>query len=147
MTKQELRDYYAGLGWEVPEPTIIDSEGTRSNWQKVSNVEGKVKYDVPVVSPDNKFGTAQVVVTDDGGAGETAVAEGFWKDQPATFNDELRTFLDSKEGGQVYAIVTNEIFVADEAAEVTAYQGASTVSPKRYIVKKRNDTFDFKEVI
>lgn len=139
MTKEELRTQYITDGWEV-QPV--------ANWTPVSAVEGLIKYDVNVVSPDNKFFTAQVVVKDDGGVSENAVPEGQWKNQTPSFAEALRTFLDTREVGSVFAIAVSQIREADEVAEAEVYtNSASDVVKDTYVVKRRNDTFDFKKLV
>ena len=135
MTKSELRQSYVNEGWEV-QPV--------AQWAKVSEVEGKAKYDVNAVSPDNRFGTAQVVVTDDGGASETAVAEGFWKEASSTFDAEVRGYVSSLEGGPVFAVAVTEVYSGDEIAEAKAYMDDGTVN--NYVVKRRSGTFSFKQL-
>jgi hypothetical protein len=136
MNKAELRDSYVAKGWEV-QPV--------ADWRQVSSVEGKVKYDVNVVSPKEDFATAQVVVVDDGGAGETAVADGVWKDKEPTFDTRLRDHLATLEAGPVFAVAVVETYGADSVAECKAYMNDGSV--KDYVVKERNDTFDHKELI
>ena len=132
MTKEELRTHYTGLGWEV-QPV--------QNWLLVSSVEGKHKYDVNVASPDNKFGTAQVVVTDDGGANEEAVAEGFWKEAATSFTEALRTHARSfEDAAAVFAVKLGDVSEADEVGDVTVYKTDGSI--EKYVVKRRNDTFE-----
>jgi len=155
MTKEELRTEYVNKGWEVqpvdvfetrPDPDGGTIEVRTGGWNKVSDIEGKVKYDVNAVSPDNEFVTAQVVVTDDGGAGETAVALGAWKDRTPDFGGRLRTYLATVEqAAAVFAIAVINQFNADSVAECKAYMADGSV--KTYAVKERNDTFDHKELI
>lgn len=134
MTKEQLRTSYVDKGWEV-QPV--------SDWTLVSSIEGKEKYDVNAVSPENKFGTAQVVVKD----GE-ATALGFWVDAPTTFAVDLRAFIDTMEAGTIFAISVTEIKEADEIAEVKAYkESGSDVTVDSYVVKRRNDTFSFKKIV
>lgn len=132
MNKEQLRDSYVAQGWEV-EPV--------ANWTLVSNIEGKHKYDVNVVSPDNKFFTAQVVVINDGIAGEEATPLGALEPQIETFGEGLRAFLDTKEGGQVFAIGVTKVYDEDAVAEVKAFMVDNTT--QNYVVKKRNDVFTF----
>jgi len=134
-TKSELRGTYVAAGWEVQQV---------QNWLLVSEVEGKRLYDVNVVSPEDKWGTAQVVVVDDGGAGETATAAGFWADQPSTFDADIRSYARGLEGNAVgattiFAITVTQVFAADEVALATAYMADGTHSS--YVVKRRADTF------
>lgn len=152
MTKEELRADYISKGWTV-DPIFItisgpDGDVQQPNWKVVSNVDGVVKYDVNVISPENRFGTAQVVVTDDNGAGESAVADGFWVDkvQPITFEGELKTYLETIEASaQVFAVAVTLANTTDEIAECKAYMEDGSV--KNYVVKRRNDTFTHKELI
>lgn len=133
MNKEALRTEFINKGWEV-QPV--------ADWTTVSVIEGKTKYDVNAVSPENVFGTAQVVEDANG-----AVADGFWKDK-VDFTTDLRAFLDSKEAGAVYAISATEIKEADEVAEVKVYSGVTGgVEVATYVVKRRNDTFDFKKIV
>lgn len=136
MTKSELRQSYVNEGWEV-QPV--------AQWVKVSEVEGKAKYDVNAVSPDNKFGTAQVVVTDDGGAGETAVAEGFWKEASPNFDAEVRSYVSGLEGNGVFAVAVAQVYAGDEIAEAKAYMDDGTVG--EYVVKRRQGAFSFAQLV
>lgn len=135
MTKEELRTNYINQGWEVQ--PIAD-------WILVSFVEGKVKYDVNVVSPENRFGTVQVVVVDNEGVNEEATAEGFWKEIATPFRDEVRTFLDTKEVGTVFAVAITNVFEEDLIAEAKAY--LTDFSTKNYVIKKRDDVLSFQEI-
>lgn len=136
MNKSDLRQSYIGAGWEV-QPV--------AQWVKVSEVGGKTKYDVNAVSPDNVFGTAQVVVTDDGGASESAVAEGFWKEVSATFDAEVRGYVSSLEGGTVFAVAVTEVYSGDEIAEAKAYMDDGMVN--NYVVKRRSGAFSFTQLV
>ena len=133
MNKSELRQSYVDAGWEV-QPV--------ANWILVSQVGSKVKYDVNAASPDNSFGTAQVVVIDDGGAGETAVAAGFWADSPVGFGAAVRDYARGLEGGTVFAVEVTNVNEADEVATAKAYSDIGAVS--EYVVKRRAGTFSFK---
>ena len=135
-TKAELRQSYIDAGWEV-EPV--------AKWRNAGSVGNKTKYDVHVFSPENKKGDAQVVVTDDGGQSESAVAEGFWKDTPSTFDADVREYASGLEGGQVFAVAITQVFAADEVAEARAYM--SDGSTKQYVVKRRSGSFSFKELV
>jgi hypothetical protein len=136
MTKNELRQSYVDAGWTVQ---------AVAQWLLVSEVGGKRKYDVNAVSPENKFGTAQVVVDDDNGAGETAVAQGFWVDQGETFSQAVRDYARTLEGGSVFAITVEDISEQDEVAEALAYMDDG--SKVRYAAKRRGGTFSVVELI
>jgi len=139
MTKDELRTQYVGQGWTV-QPT--------ASWIKTSDVDGKLKYDVNVVSPDNIFGTAQVIVTGDGTSSEAASAWGMLKAPAATFDQDLRAFLDSKEGGAVYCIAVTNSKPSDEVATVVTYETVTGgVSAKNYVVKRRAGVFAFQPLV
>lgn len=133
MTKDELRTSYVDLGWEV-QPV--------ASWGVVSVVEGKTKYDVNVVSPDNKFGTAQIVED-----GTGAVAEGFWKEAVVdTFTSRLRTYLDTIEDlATVFAVAVTDTKEADSVATCIAYMEDG--SAKNYVVKERADVFTHVELV
>jgi hypothetical protein len=130
MNKTQLRDDYISNGWEV-QPV--------ANWRLVSSVEGKNKYDINAVSPDNKFGTAQCVVTDDGGPSEEAIPLGFWVTPETSFNAALRTYLDTLETGDVFATAATQVFADAEVAEVNGYKTDGSVA--KYCVKRRSGTF------
>jgi CxxC motif-containing protein len=133
MTQEELRTEYIGRGYTV-EPV--------ETWILVSKVDGVEKYDVNVITPDNRFVTAQVVVRD----GE-AEATGVWKEveMPESFEQRLRVYIRTLEGGTVFAIALDEVKEADSVATATAYM--SDGSKKRYVVKERDNTFSNKELI
>lgn len=130
MTKTELRTTYVGNGWTV-QPV--------AEWSLVSSVDGVVKYDANVVSPDNVFGTAQVVVTDDGGGGEDATPLGFWVDADESFDAAVRSYAQTLEGGSLFAVAVTQTYPADEVALATAYMTDGTAT--EYVVKRRSDTF------
>ena len=137
MNKETLRTHYVELGWEV-QPV--------ANWRLVSQVEGKSKYDVNAVSPANVFGTAQVVVTDDNGANEEAVAEGFWKDKTESFTEALRTqALTYEAAASIFAVKLGEVSEADEVGEVVVYNEDG--SKATYVVKRRDGTFSHKALV
>ena len=139
MNKETLRTSYIDKGWEV-QPV--------ADWRLVSAVEGKVKYDVNVASPEDKFGTVQVVVLEDGKVGESSTAGGFWKDAVSDFGSDLRAFLTGKEKGSVYAISVSSTKEQDEVAEVKVYTTVTGgVEVSTYVVKRRADVFDFKQII
>lgn len=132
MTYDALLADYETKGWKID----------RGSATIVSDVGGVIKYDINVVSPDNQFGTAQVVVKN----GE-AYATGFWQERTdTTFAERLNTYVRSMETGDVFAITVEQIYTADSAAVVTAYQGTATVTATKFIVKERADTFSFKPV-
>lgn len=132
MNKEELRDSYIAKGWEV-QPV--------ANWLKVSEVEGKAKYDVNAVSPDNVFGTAQVVEQNG-----IATAEGFWKDKADSFEGRLRTYLDTIEANaSIFAISTKTLSARDSVAVCIAYKEDGTLS--EYVVKERDNTFSFNQLV
>ena len=133
MNKTELRQSFVDLGWEV-EPV--------AGWIKVSEVQGKSKYDVNAVSPEDAFGTAQVVVVDDSGAGESATAAGFWVAPSTTFHEETRAFASGLEGGTVFAVAVTDVNAADEIALATAYMSDGAVN--NYVIKRRSNAFSFK---
>jgi hypothetical protein len=135
MNKSELRQSFVDDGWTVQ---------AVANWQLVSNVEGVVKYDANYVSPDNRFGTAQVIVTNDGVAGETAVASGAFVTPEVTFDAAVRDYVTSLEGVTVanvviFAVAVTKTFPQDEIALATAYKADG--SQANYVVKRRNGTF------
>ena len=134
MTKEELRTEYVANGWEVQQ---VD------DWTMVGEIEGKKKYDVNVVSPDDHFGAVQVIESNDG----SAVARGGWEKQKTDFNTDLRVWLSSKEEGSVLGIVVEKAYITDEAAIVLVFKGTTTVTEKRYIVIRREGTFSFKEIV
>ena len=133
MTKETLRTSYTDLGWEV-QPV--------ANWTVVSLIEGKTKYDVNVVSPENVFGTAQVVEDSSG-----AVAEGMWKvDAVDTFKTRLRTFLDTIEVvATVFAVSVTDTKEEDGVATCTVYMEDGSL--KNYVIKERTGTFSYIELI
>ena len=132
MTKEELRQSYVDLGWEV---------APVAQWLLVSKVEGKEKYDVNCVSPTNAFGTAQVVVDANG-----AVAEGFWKESDESFTEALRTEARSYEAGAtIFAVTIGEVKEADEVGEVTVYKEDG--SKETYVVKRRGGTFSHVAIV
>lgn len=140
MNKSELRNSYVVAGWAVE---------AVAQWTKVSDIGGKAKYDVNVVSPGNDFFTAQVVVTDDGGPAENALAIGRWEARTPTFVDDLRTFLRGREDAiaSVYAIAVKDVYEADEIAVVIVYStGAGNVTAADYVVKRRSGAFDFQPI-
>ena len=137
-TKAELRAAYIADGWQVA--AVVD-------WARMSAVGavGPVIYDVPVFTPgaNGVYKTAQVYVTDDGGAGEEAEARGAMVVAGATFDAELRTYLDTLEGNSsIFAISVAQSFSSDLVAEVKAY--LETGATATYVVKQRADTFSFK---
>ena len=132
MNRAELRQSFVDLGWAV-EPV--------SSWIKVSEVQDKTKYDVKAVSPDDAFGTAQVVVVDAGGAGEVATAAGFWATPSATFDESIRAYASGLESGSVFAVAVADVNNADEIALATAYMSDGAVD--NYVIKRRSDTFSF----
>jgi hypothetical protein len=132
MTYDALLTEYEGKGWKID----------RSSAVIVSDVGGVIKYDINVVSPNNDFGTAQVVVKN----GE-AYATGFWQERTeTTFPERLNTYIRSMEAGDVFAITLDQIYASDSAALVTAYQGTTSVTATKFIVKERSNTFSFKPV-
>lgn len=151
MTKEELRTQYIGQGWQVDPITVTENDAdgnpvTRPVWRKVSEVDGLVKYDVNVVSPKKVFGTAQVVVANDGEAGEDAEPLGFWKQEEVDFVGALRAHLATLEANaQVFSIAVKEVYNPDEVAVCTAYM--ENGSTKNYVLKRRNNTFSHKELI
>ena len=132
MTKTELRQSFVALGWEV-QPVV--------QWVKVSEVQGKSKYDVNAVSPEDAFGTAQVVVVDDSGAGESATAAGFWVAPSTTFDEDTRAYATGLEGGNVFSVSVTDVNSADKVALATAYMSDGSVN--NYVIKRRADTFSY----
>lgn len=133
MTIDQLIASYEAKGWKVDVASL----------RKVSSVSGAEKYDINVVSPTNHFGTAQIVVKD----GE-AIAYGVLEDTTdRSFSERLAKFVRSKEAGAIFAISVNETNESDKTAVVTVYSGTTTVTAKKFIVRERNNTFDFKEII
>lgn len=133
MNKEQLRTQYIGEGWGVV-PV--------NQWVLVENREGVVLYDVDVVTPTGTFTTAQVIVTDDGGANEDAKPKGRLE-VIKTFRQAAREFLDSREGGQIFAIAIVATYEQDEIVEAKAYRTDNTT--RLYVVKRRNDTFSFQQ--
>jgi len=131
MTKEQLRTEYITKGWTVQEV---------ADWRKVSDVEGVEKYDVNVVSPDNRFGTAQVVVRSD-----EAVADGLLKDKEDSFTDRLRTFVRTLEAGTVFAVSLGDVSDEDCVGIANVYFTDGT--KKTFVVKERNNTFTYKQLI
>jgi hypothetical protein len=132
MTYEALLADYESKGWKVD----------RASTRVVSTVGDAIKYDINVVSPDNTFGTAQVVIKDN-----EAIALGFWKERVGnTFEERLLAFIRSMEGGDIFAITIEQIYSNDSAALVTAYQGAATVTANKFIVKERDNAFSYKPV-
>lgn len=142
-TKAELRSSYITAGWDIqPLP-----------WQQVSADHlDRVKYDLDVVDPDGEFFTAQVVVTDDGGANESAVAKGRLAMAAETFEDAARAWLLTQETGQpsVFAYRLEIVDNKGESAEATmfeiqpaAHPDPERVTSQRIIVKRRSGTFSF----
>ena len=137
-TKAELRATYLADGWKIESP---------ADWRRVSRegAPGPVIYDVGIFTPapNGVYRTAQVYVTDDGGAGESAEARGALVVAEATFDAELRTYLDTLEGNSsIFAISVTQSFSTDKVAEVKAYLEDSSTAT--YVVKQRADTFSFK---
>lgn len=142
MTKEELRTSYLDKGWDV-EPV--------SKWGVVSKIEGKTKYDLNVVSPNDKFGTVQAVVIADGEEGETARARGSWEENTeVTFKDGLNEWLESKEKREIYAIAVEELFEDQAIATLKVFVDSTIVEGEivveRYVSKFRNANFTFKKI-
>lgn len=133
MTQESLRSEYINKGYTV-DPV--------ENWFKVSVVDGVEKYDVNVITPDERFVTAQVIVRD----GEASVA-GVWKEQEVveSFTDKLRAHVRTLEGGAVFAISLGEVSEADKVGLATVY--FSDGSTKKFVVKERNGSFTHKELL
>ena len=136
MNKTELRQSVVDQGWTVQQV---------SDWVLVSQVEGVRKYDVNVIDPDNKFFTAQVIVTDDGGAGETAVASGGLVEQAESFDEAVRDYVSTLEGGGIFAIAITQTYPQDEVALATVYNDDG--SQANFVVKRRTDTFSFVQLV
>lgn len=139
MNKTELRDSYIAKGWEV-QPV--------ANWLKVSEVEGKVKYDVNVVSPDNVFGTAQVVITGDNTPEEATEVLGLWKEKEegATFQERLRTFLNGiEEVASIFAVKTKDVSEKDAVATCSVYKTDGTT--QTYVVKERDGVITYNALV
>jgi len=137
-TKAELRAAYIADGWTV-QPV--------ASWAVRGLIDNVTWYDVAVFPPGkDSFFTAQVVVTDDDVAGsESAEARGklVVVVPDATFDAELRTYLDTLEGNSsIFAISVTQSFSTDKVAEVKAYLEDSSTAT--YVVKQRADTFSFK---
>ena len=132
MTKDELRNSLIANGWEV---AALDQ------WRLVEQLGERSMYDVPAVSPEDRFGTSQVVVIDDGGAGETATARGFIAGADETFDQAVRDYVRGIEEsvGAIFAIEITRTNEPDEVALATAYN--SDGSQANYVVKRRNATF------
>lgn len=144
--RSELRSFYTNQGWVVQEV---------GDWGPPTSAVGVGAarvffYDVQVVSPDNEFFTAQVVVRNQGTKDEDAKAIGRITNPPANdFEDALSTFLRAQETGSVYAIARIATYEEDEVAIVLVWTDGvgATVDEKRYVVKRRADTFTFKEIV
>ena len=137
-TKAELRATYLADGWKIESP---------ADWRRVSRegAPGPVIYDVGIFTPapNGVYRTAQVYVTDDGGAGESAEARGALVVAAATFDAELRTYLDTLEGdAKIFAIAVTQSLSSDTVAEVKAYLESGTTAT--YVVKQRAGEFSFK---
>ena len=131
-TKSELRQSFVDQGWVV-QPV--------ADWLLVSTVDGIVKYDVNVVSPspEYRFGTAQVVVTDNGGAAEEATPFGAFSPSEPSFDQAVREYAAGLEGATIFAVAITDVFPSDEVALATAY--LATGAQAHYVVKRRNGTF------
>lgn len=140
MTREQLRQQKISEGWSVP-PV--------SEWQLVSaqGLEPR-KYDVNNVFDPNResYGTATVVVYGEGTAEERAVGQNEWK---TGFREDLRTWLDTREGGAVFAISTEQVYENDEVAIVTAYieDQNGNVTANRYVVRFRSGSFSFMPIV
>lgn len=136
MNKEQLRDDLISDGYTV-QPV--------ANWQKVSEVENVSKYDLNVVDADDNFFTAQVKVVDDGEAGETATKINALKPKDPTFAQNLESFLRTKEDEieTVFAIATVQSYEADRVAVVKAFNTDNTTQD--YVVRERNDSFEFQQ--
>lgn len=139
MTKEQLRTQKINEGWQVPEV---------SEWQLVSaqGLEPK-KYDVNnVFNPEREsYGTATVVVYNEGTENEKAVGQNEWK---TDFRDELNTFVRGMETGAVWGITVLRVHEQDLMAEVEAIiESAGKGSRKTYFVRKRNGNFEFIEIV
>lgn len=139
MNKAELRQQKIDEGWKIP-PV--------EDWQLVSaaGLEPK-KYDVNnVFNPNTEsYTTATVVVYDEGTAQEKAVGQNQWK---SNFNDELTTFVRSMEKNAVWGITVIRVHEQDQMAEVEAIiETNGKGSRKTYFIRKRNETFEFIEII
>ena len=139
MNKVELRDAYVAKGYKV-EPV--------ARWIKVSQVETITKYDVNVADPKGSFYTAQVIVENDGEAGEDAKAAGRWEATPETFEESLDAYLRGAEKGKIFAIVKTQTYPSDQAALVKVYteEADNTLTTKDYLVRYRASAFSFKPV-
>jgi len=133
-TIPELIEDYRSKGWSVDETTLT----------LVSKVDDMQKYDVNVVSPDNVFGTAQIIESPDG-----AIASGIWAEQKVvtkSFPELLTDYVRSLETGDVFAVVIGNIFQNDNSAIATKYTGTTTVAEKQILIKYRNNAFSVKEI-
>ena len=142
-TKQELIDSYVALGWDIqPLP-----------WRQVSADHlNRVKYDLDVVDPDGEFFTAQVVVTDDGGLNESAVAKGLLAAEVETFEAAARTWLLAEEVrlSDVFAIRIDALYADDELLEAVVYQQLppdNFLTSQRYLLKRRSGTFSYERMV
>ena len=136
MKKTELRRTYVDAGWAVQQV---------ASWNLVSDVEGVRKYDANVVSPENKFFTAQIIVTDDGGANEEAIASGGLVENAETFDQAVRDYGRALEGAGIFAVTVAQVFSADEVALATVYTPAGAQT--NYVVKRRSGTFTAVELV
>lgn len=139
MTREQLRQQKITEGWKVP---AIDE------WQLVSAVglEPK-KYDVNNVFNPNResYGTATVVVYDEGTPSESAVGQDEWK---VYFRDELNTFVRSMEKNTVWAVTVIRVHEQDLVAEVEAIiEANNTGTRKTYFIRKRSGNFEFIEIV
>lgn len=142
MNREELRTQKIGQGWKVP-PV--------SDWQLVSaeGLEPK-KYDINnVFNPSTeRYGTATVVVYNEGTAEESAVGQDEWKSR---FVDDARTWLRAREGATVgsatvFAIAIERVYEDDEVIEVNAYLKDNTTTKATFVVKRRDGTFSFEKL-
>lgn len=150
MNKAELIIDYVTNGWRVEK---------EENWELVgeNEVNGKSQktYAVNVRTPERKFGKVRVVVVNEGLLNEegknieNAKPMG-WETAVRPFIEDLRDFLDEKETAlaKVFAISTISINEEDEVAEVMVYTNTTGgVSDDVYIVKRRNNLFEFKKQV
>lgn len=136
MNKKQIRDDYVSKGWTI-QPV--------ADWNKVSEVDGVVKYDINVVDPDDNFRTVQVKVTGDEQANEDVKPLGALKPSEPDFEQEARTWIRDKEESipTVFAIAVGKVLPRDEVIEVTAYNTDNT--EQKYVVKRRGGAFSFQK--
>jgi peroxiredoxin len=139
MTKEDLRTQYTTQNYVV-QPV--------AEWRLVSTTAGVQKFDVAYIAPDDIIvRTAYILVNEaDGEVIRYSVPSEVTP--TASFSDRLRTYLRTLEVGSVFAISVNEMFEADAVAVVNAYfTVVDKVEKKMFVVKERNSTFTYQEMV